>query len=288
MTGTLTISFDFEIGWGDVTNERWREREARGTYEKIRETLPQLLDSLDRHDAPATWATVGAMIDDPASRTLDHLPPAARALVEGVITEADATSFDGKDLFDMVVERRRHDIACHSYSHVPFDFDGVDEEFVKADLQAFHEVLSRFGLETDRLVFPENTARQWESVAASGFTRARVDPNHRFESRPMRLADSLVLAPPMEDIGPSAADGVEAVAGSMLFNSGHGRRHRLPFVYRRALLGLEHAANRGQTLHVWAHPFNFVESPGLLEAFDRFLGRAAELRKSGRLEIRPM
>lgn len=288
MVGELTISFDFEIGWGDVTNGRWRDRESRGSYDKMRVVLPELLNVLDRFQCPVTWATVGAMFDEPSNRTLDHLPPKAFNVVSDVLATSKASSFDGRDLFAMVFEREIHEIACHSYSHVPFDYEGVDDQFVRSDLSAFQTVLHRQGLTTDCLVFPENTARFWRAVADCGFTRARTSPSQKFTKRQLNLLDSLVAAPPLQSITPSPAEGLNAVAGSALFNSGVGKAHRLPFVYRRAVIGLDRAIESGGTLHLWAHPFNFAEGFGLLDAFGRFLSRAATLRDEGKLVIAAM
>jgi hypothetical protein len=74
----------------------------------------------------------------------------------------------------------------------------------------------------------------------------------------------------------------------MLFNMGNNRYHRLPFVYSRAIRGLNHACSSASDLHVWAHPFNFAESRAQLHAFISFLRKVAAKRDAGEISIKTM
>ena len=289
MPATLIISFDFEIGWGDVTNERWRARQSRGTYEALRKVLPDLLQCFRRHEVPATWATVGAMFDEPSNRDFSHLPREAQSVVEGALVEASASSFDGRDLFDRLISQGDlHAVVSHSYSHVPFGYRNMTDDAVEADLHRFGTALARFDLTTDALVFPENQEGSWSSLERCGYRLARVSPTNRSQPRIKRLVSAVTEPPPMSIERKQPGCSVVRHSGSMLFNSGVGRRHRLPLVSRLADSGLREAVKTGGTLHVWAHPFNFAESAGLLAAMDSFLGHAAELRDKELLTIRHM
>lgn len=284
---TVVISFDFEIGWGDVTNENWRMREATGVYKRLRAVLPEILAEMDRLDIPATWATVGAMIDDPERLKLDHLPARARSIVDNVLATANPDSFDGRDLFAMVKDARaNHRIACHSYSHVPFTYEGVDEAFVSADLQAFKATLERWGYATDRFVFPENIEGFHDALKKSGFKVVRVAANTYFRNRFLYLA-SIPFVPPPAIKRQVDDHGLQHHFGSMLFNDAR-RPAVIPLLRRRFKLGLRSALSHGEGFHIWAHPFNFAESPKLKDAFLDSLREIAQKRDSGQLEITHM
>ena len=282
--GSIILSFDFEIGWGDVTNPRWRYREKNGVYKRLRRVLPVILDEMDMLEIPAVWATVGSLFDDPAARDFSHLPDDAQDLIKAVLDESEPESFNGRDLFERVLGTRvSHLIACHTYSHVPFTWYGMSEQAVTQDLERFNSALKEFGLATDRFVYPENREKFADTVSNAGFTKARVSAPIMSENRWIHLAKSALFAPPF-----ATESGKEGVlvrhTGSMLFHdAGKGWRRRL--LTRRVELGLAGAIKHKKCMHLWAHPFNFAESDALLTAFLETLRKIARARDNGQLEI---
>jgi len=130
--GTVIFSFDFEIGWGDITNGVWKRREANGVYKRLRQVLPEMLSTMDACDFSATWATVGAMIEPPDTRDFSHLTDAQHSIVENGIRVGEPETFNGTDLFELVLAAKTdHQIACHSYSHIPFDLGCLQIIFLK-------------------------------------------------------------------------------------------------------------------------------------------------------------
>ena len=287
--GRVIISFDFEIGWGDITNDRWRARQKLGVFDEIRIVLRQLLTQMDSLDLPVTFATVGAMFDDPEKRTLEHLPDDAKLIAHGALNDGDQQTFDGRDLFEMVLNSTsKHDIACHSYSHIPFDYKGVNAEFISQDLSEFERVLNHTCSQTaDRFVFPENTEGFHEQLKAAGYKIARTGANNSHSSRIAYLASQFISPPPVstEEV---TSSGLIRQSGSMLYNSGRGKDYRVPIVYRRAKRGIDHVANHGGTLHIWAHPFNFAESEKLKLSLIKLMRYMITLRDMGKIEISPM
>lgn len=280
----VILSFDFEIGWGDITNPNWARREANGVYDRLRHVLPEILGEMDRLEIPATFATVGAMFDNPSRRSLDHLPPGASEVVCDVLKGAKASSFDGRDLFERVLGASAgHSIASHSYSHVPFTHEGVDAAFVREDLRQFKRVLGSYGLSTDRFVFPENREGYHSTLVEEGFRQIRVAAKNRFANRFLYLATIAIVPPPMveEIAGPQ---GCVRHHGSMLFNDA-GRRSRIPLLMRRVELGISRLRKDGGAFHIWSHPFNFAESDALKASFITMLKRLAAERDAGHLEI---
>ncbi len=289
-TSVFTLSFDFEIGWGDITNGIWRTRERRGTFENLRTVLPQLLGELDTMELPATWATVGAMIQDPTVRTLDHLPKMAYKAVTQSLENSKSSSFDGRDLFECLLAHTAvgHEIACHSYSHVPFDYEGVDDQFVDKELELAKDAYGKYGLTTNMFVFPENAEAYYETLNDHGFTKARTKANTDMSRRLHYLAGTLVKPPPFTKII-TTESGLQLESGSMLFNMGVGKAYRMPFVMNRAMNGLNALVrSKGECLHVWAHPFNFAESKLLYSTYIRFLKKVAEARDRGDIVINVM
>lgn len=282
--GTVIFSFDFEIGWGDITNGVWKRREANGVYKRLRQVLPEMLSTMDACDFSATWATVGAMIEPPDTRDFSHLTDAQHSIVENGIRVGEPETFNGTDLFELVLAAKTdHQIACHSYSHIPFDFTGVDGKFVREELKRFNRTLARYELTTSKLVFPENTEDYYIELQDMGIEKVRVSADNIFKNRFLYLLTLAVIPPPTskETID---GNGIIRHYGSMLFNDA-GKAHRIPLLERRITLGLNNVVNRNHDLHIWAHPFNFAESEELLKSFKNMIEKIAVLRDKGKLQI---
>jgi len=115
--------------------------------------------------------------------------------------------------------------------------------------------------------------------------RVAADTAHM--TRLQYLLSALVGNPPTCKIN-THDTGIVRHYGSMLFNMGARKYHRLPFVYARAVRGLTHAYNSRTDFHVWAHPFNFAESKTQLHAFNSFLRKVAAKRDAGEISIKTM
>ena len=62
--GTLVISIDLEMNWGTVH----RGGAVAYDIDQERTWMGMLLDLFDRHEIPATWATVGHLLVDGCDR----------------------------------------------------------------------------------------------------------------------------------------------------------------------------------------------------------------------------
>lgn len=280
------LSFDFEIAWGDITNNLWRGIEKRGDYIRLREVLPELLNYMDDLSIPAIWATVGAMIENPRERSLEHLPNAAKDIIFDSIETADESSIDGRDLFDnLLAAKTDHVVACHSYSHCPFTYQGMTDDIVSKDIELANRVYSNYDITTDQFVFPENREASYTALKENGYRVARVGSYNTESSRIEYLLGSLYKIPPAILNVEEPDSGVTKHHGSMLFNTGPGRYHRLPFVAARANRGLKNIDSYRTGLHVWTHPYNFSESALQFRLFKSFLRKVADMRDKGKLEI---
>lgn len=285
--GRLVISFDVELAWGVIESQRWLQRQADGVYVRTRSTTRELLKAFDTYDIQATFAIVGGLLETPGKWTLDHLPEKARDRTWRALREGETSSFHGRDMIDMIAQARiRHPIASHSYSHTRFLHPGVTSEFVREDLRHYWRVLPEELNAVPALVFPQNEEGYYPEVRNNGFRAVRgrdPEPDGRYHWQ--RMLKSVFSTPPLSEIT-DVGGGLIRSTGSVKFIS--GRRRRLMLVERQAQLGLDRAVRESGTLHVWNHPYNFAETPGLLPAFVRFLRKAAALRDQGRLVIGQM
>lgn len=282
---TLVVSLDFELGWGVIEGGLWRKRERAGVYRNTRGAVRDLVACCDDLDLPLTWATVGAMIEDPARVDLDHLPADLRDQSYAALRAAEPATFDGRDVFDVVKRARvTHDVGGHGYAHVRYDYPGVDAACVMGDIERLISVLQHH---PRSFVYPRNREGYADLIAAAGFGCIRGVPRPARGGRIGRAAAMVALPPPLSEVG-EPLPGLCRTTFSHLFNAGHDQRWRVGLAAWRARRGLARCQLERGLLHIFTHPYDLGALPPLSEAFRAFLRAAADMRDRGQLTIRTM
>ncbi|MEP0189424.1 MAG: hypothetical protein ABJP70_02900 [Erythrobacter sp.] len=288
-TGKLTITLDFEIGWGVWESDRWRVRESKGVYRELRPALRSFVDFLDSREIALCWATVGAMISPRRAEEFAHLPLAAQTHIARFLKQAETPTIEGRDLFDMVIAARTpQQIASHSYSHTRFNYPGFTAAMQTEDLKRARTALDLAGAASDAFVFPENVITGFEAANAAGHRVARTLPlitRHTGIGKLDSVLRRTVATPPLAQDSANAL-GIAEQSGSMFFNWwGRGAKLRRVMTERQARIGLDHAIEEDGILHLWLHPFNLTDSVGMADSIRTFLDYFVDRRDAGKTEI---
>jgi hypothetical protein len=280
MSGKLTISVDLELAWG--VWDHLSPEDLRLAENAERPICAALIELFDRHQVPATWAVVAALLDE---RSADAHPGAKACWFAPDVVERLRHNKAG------------HEIGSHSGRHIYFDTASADA--AREDLEFARDIHRRHDLAFDSFVFPRGAAGHLDIVAHAGlkvFNAADagwVDGARKLGTRCGQMAnlvDKLLPIPP-------ALAGIERrgelihIAKSMLLMGRNGpRRFVLPFVTRAKLAaGLRRAEVTGGIFHLWFHPSNFYyRGEEQLATLDWFLGHAANEAARGRIELRTM
>lgn len=142
-SGIFCISIDLELLWGrcDMPNLSFFERRIS----KERKVIKKLLALFDKYDVPATWATVGKMLEEGNS------------------------NYSGSDIVKQIKAIKNQEIASHSYTHPVFTEISKSKaisEFTKFKKKSF--------------VFPRNKIKYLNELKKAGFKSYRgADSNPR-------------------------------------------------------------------------------------------------------------
>src|SRR6185437_6114366 len=149
MAGKLTISIDLELAWG--VWDHLTPAHLRFAESAERPICVGLIELLDRHRVPATWAIVAALLDEPSAQA--HPGPKA--------------CWFAPDIIDRLLNNRAgHEIGSHSGRHIYFDTASLDD--ARADLEFAKSIHHAHGLAFESFVFPRAQAGHLEAVAAVG------------------------------------------------------------------------------------------------------------------------
>ena len=300
---TVVISLDLELSWGsfDLSHGDELSKMARWTHDV---GAPLLLNHLEDNGLPATWAIVGAMVRR-SLPDVSGLPEVRYAhfdkpwfsCVPQAGDEAGHSDWFGPGLVERIkAARPEQEIGFHSFSHVPFGWQGMTEERAIAEYQYCRQVASELGVPATSFVFPRNSIAYLSELSRAGFGCFRdVDEqSHRFANQKLNaistvVADFLGLTPCV--VEPSWKEGLVAIPGSLMIRYAGGWRRYIPDRSRLARLskGLDKVRKCGGVFHVWFHPENlYAERPRLERVVARFLEEVGRSVRQGELRCLTM
>ncbi len=307
--GVFTLSLDFELAWGsrDIAGDPSPLLEASRVIRA--HVFPGLLQTLDDLDIVATWATVGHLFLDGATRRQgglhpDLVPPRHRWAPEPWLAgvpagvEAEHPEYYARSL---VLELRDagQEVGCHSFSHPIFSDVGCSQRTAESELVHCLKVAAELGITLRSFVYPRNCVGHLDVLARHGFTcwrgrepvwynRPRVPISLR---RAAHFADVAWAGSPPTVLPYQDEHGMWCIPASGSFLPYHGLRRAIPLSRRvkRAIRGIDEAVLQRRVSHLWLHPLNLADAPSaMLEALRSVLTHAARRRDRGELDIVPM
>ena len=250
----LVISADLELAWA------WRYMKhvpdplsyAIQRAEQARRNFPELLALFDRYETPVTWAVLGHLFLESCARDNDGAHPEVRRIpyfenefwqfLEGDWFDADSCSdyqrdpaWYAPDLIHAILKAKvKHEIACHSFSHIDFS-DGVcPPEVADSELRKCQEIAREWGLELKSFAFPANLVGNRASLKRYGFAAYRWHSGYELDV-PCRDDLGLWQIPCGVCWEKPARWAVDAWVGAL----------------RRCV---DRALETGTVLHLWFHP----------------------------------
>lgn len=191
----LIIYADFELAWA------WRFSKgvenvidfSERLGKKERENMPAILDVCEEYNIPVTWATVGHLFLKNCTR-IDgkaHINIKRPEFFEnnfwkynkGDWFDADpCTNYEiddcwyCPDLIDLILRKKvRHEIACHTFSHLDCTDENCTTEVFNSDIKACQDAAKEFNLNLNSFVHPAHTIGNLDALIENGFTSYRTD-----------------------------------------------------------------------------------------------------------------
>jgi peptidoglycan/xylan/chitin deacetylase (PgdA/CDA1 family) len=308
--GVFTVSIDFELIWGTLDlfgPERFREA---CQFERD-VVIERLLDLFVEFNIPTTWCVLGHLLLERCSvkggqKHPDIVRP-SHSWTGGDWFEHDPCgSEDSAPVFyaRSLIEKIRNcsvpqEIGCHSFSHVIFGDAGCSRETAESEIAACVRAARELGIEMRSFAFPRNEAGHLDVLKKYGLACYRGPEPDWYQGknwpaglkRLCHLWNVITAATPPVVLPDRGAAGVWNVPGSMIYFPMHGLRRYITVSrrVRRAIKGLEAAADRKRIFHLWFHPTNLADQPDVMFAGLRTIfDYAANLRERGELAIMPM
>lgn len=281
--GVVLLSADFELAWAYRYSRSKKNPVALGLKE--RQNIPEIVRLLDKYNLPVTWATVGHLFLKSCqySKGVPHPEmqrPAYFSNKNWMFSEGDWYDHDpctdmekdpawyGSDLLDVILSSKvKHEIACHSFSHIDFSDKNCTEELALSELRKCKELASEKNIQLKSMVFPGETYGNFEVLKNEGFICYRkqmkfeLDFPYLDQFNLVALPNSLML-------------------GELPFKCSDD------FSLKVAKAYVKKAARYKNVAHLWFHPS--MQSSYLEKVFPGVLHYISEMRDQGEIEVLTM
>ena len=191
----VLISADFELAWAP-RYDKFKPDALGFALEKARverANFPLIIQCCEKYNIPVTWATVGHLFLHSCLPHKGKKHPEIPAIQNYTGPYWD---FKGEDWFeydpctdvfrdpewyapDLIKQITgspvKHEIACHTFSHMDCRDDICEPEVFRADVRECKRLASEQGIEMKSFVHPGHTIGNLEVLAEEGFTNFRTD-----------------------------------------------------------------------------------------------------------------
>jgi peptidoglycan/xylan/chitin deacetylase (PgdA/CDA1 family) len=257
--GALLISVDVELAWGfiDILGTNLAMKYIDVISKRSRKNIREVLKICENLDVPMTFGFVGKLLLNNKS--------------------SNTSIWHAKDIFQSVLDSRvKHEIACHSFSHI--DFSKCTKEEAKRDVSMCKKVMQDLGVNPVSFLYPRNKLGHLDVLEKEGFKIFRFRIVHNNQKHLFIQSPDLAFSLPVR------VGGLMAIPFNILFQSPR-------FILSTAILfatlrALREASTKRKILHLVFH--DYLESNILIRYLDYVLKYAKKMEKRGLIKITTM
>lgn len=294
--GRFIVSLDCEGKWG-MADHITAHHDRHLTEASLADAYARLVALFARYEAPASFAFVLALTlteserEQMADRLVDVPVDGANWLRHFRAAQARRNT-DGwfcPDALEMVRADSRHEIACHSFCHLPLAEGSITRADAVREMESIRLAAAIKRVSPTTFVYPRNQVGHVAELAAAGFAGYRARPPSWGRGKLAKvgnlLAECNVRTPAQAARGSDR--GMTVIPSGYFLNWQRGARRAVPRAVSRMRWRhvLEDAARAGGVAHIWLHPHNIIDGPGTIDRLEDVLADAARLRDAGRLEM---
>ena len=257
-------------------------------YDSLVKAYSRIFEILDKHEVPATFALVGLFASryeeyrDSRKQLLESKPHSNWLQIPEQSFAAGV--FDGwfyPELVQHIRSKGIHEIASHSYSHLPMNNQDVTRSSFSTELNLVQQWSSKNAIELDTFIFPRNQIQYPEELNEFGYLGYRQCDlqNAAYANRLKILQDECNIRK-KSDAHSTLVKPIAIPPGTFL-NWRHGPRRVIPerLTLKRWSNVLRHAVAEGGVAHLWLHPHNLVTAKGQDRLFERAISMVAAMHK---------
>ncbi len=192
----ILISADFEMAWASRYSKKNKEDALKIALIKAnreRININMILEICDHYQIPLTWATVGHLFLRKCKKEngiIHKEIPKVRKYYgtywdfmgedwfefDPCSNYREAPEWYAPDIISQIINSKvKHEIACHTFSHIDCRDNICPPELMKAELQLCKSLASQWGIDLKSFVHPGHTIGNLDILVQEGFNNFRTD-----------------------------------------------------------------------------------------------------------------
>ena len=285
------LSFDCEGKWGMADDPAMACTNKIGDDSLVK-AYARIFEILDKYEVPATFALVGVF----ASKYEEYVESRDQLLESKphkewlqIPEQSFATGIMDGWFYPELVENIRskgfHEIASHSYSHLPMHNGDVTKNSFLTELNLVKQWKVKNSVELSTFIFPRNQIRYQEVLSDFGYLGYRqCDVQNAAYANRMRILQDECNIRKKSDVDSTNTQPIAIPPGTFL-NWRHGPRRVIPerLTLKRWSNVLQHAVVSGGVAHLWLHPHNLVTAKGQDQLFEHAISMVAAMNKTDQI-----
>ena len=285
------LSFDCEGKWGMADDPAMASANPIGD-DSLSKAYARIFEILDRYEIPATFALVGVFASEyeeyveSRDQLLESKPHSEWLKIPEQSFAAGV--MDGwfyPKLVDNIRSKGMHEIASHSYSHLPLHNSDVTKNSFFTELNFVKQWKEKNSVDLNTFIFPRNQIRYQEVLNDFdyfGYRQCDIQ-NAAYGSRLKTLQDECNILK-KSDAHSTNMEPIAIPPGTFL-NWRHGPRRVIPerLTLKRWSNVLRHAAATGGVAHLWLHPHTLVTAKGQDDLFECAISMVAAMNSTEQL-----
>jgi hypothetical protein len=258
--------------------------------DSLSKAYTQIFEILEKHKIPATFALVGLFAGgyeqyvDSRGELLESEPH--RNWLQVPERSFAAGHHDGwfyPELVNQINARGNHEIASHSFTHLPLHDEGVTEDSFSTEMKFVHQWKEKNSIELSTFIYPRNQVKfldQLNDFNYAGYRQCDIQ-NSAYANRFRILQDECNIGR-KSDTHSLSAKPIAIPPGTFL-NWRRGPRRVIPkwVTLKRWSNVLDHAVASGGVAHLWMHPHNLITARGQVDLFEDAIASVAKTQRSG-------
>lgn len=283
------LSFDCEGKWGMADDPAMASNNPING-DSLTKAYTQIFEILESYKIPATFALVGLFAGgyeqyvESRGELLESEPH--RNWLEVPERSFVAGNHDGwfyPELINQIKARGIHEIASHSFTHLPLHNGGVAEKSFLTELKFVNQWKAEKSVELSTFIYPRNQIvfeDQLSNFDYVGYRKCDIQ-NSAYANRFRILLDECNIGRKSDNHGVSTKP--IAIPPGTFLNWRHGPRRAIPkwVTLKRWSNVLDHAVASGGVAHLWLHPHNLITARGQVELFEDAILHVAKAQKYG-------
>jgi peptidoglycan/xylan/chitin deacetylase (PgdA/CDA1 family) len=286
------LSFDCEGKWGMADDPGMIEDDQINSR-SLQNAYSQILDILEKHQVPATFALVGLfagtreIFHESKNQLLESEPHREWLRIpEQAFAQGKTDGWFYPEVIQHIQSKGMHEISSHSYSHMPMHNEGVTEDSFLLELKCVERWKASNSVASRTYIFPRNQIKHKELLSDFGYSGYRECDvqNSAYANRFKILQDECNIL--RKSDSHSIASRPIAIPPGTFLNWRHGPRRVIPRLVteKRWANVLGDAEKSGGVAHLWLHPHNLITARGQVDLFESAIARVGKLQKEQRLK----